>query len=169
MNLTRRAFIKANAAVSAAAVAGISLPAAATNLIVDQDKTKINWEKAPCRFCGTGCSVLVGTQSGRVVATQGDPVAPVNKGLNCIKGYFLSKIMYGHDRLQTPLLRMKHGQYDKNGDFEPVSWDTAFDVMAEKWKAAIKKKGPTSVGMFGSGQWTVMEGYAALKMMKAGF
>jgi nitrate reductase NapA len=169
MNLTRRAFIKANAAASAAAVAGISLPAAATNLIVDQDKTKINWEKAPCRFCGTGCSVLVGTQSGRVVATQGDPVAPVNKGLNCIKGYFLSKIMYGHDRLQTPLLRMKHGQYDKNGDFEPVSWDTAFDVMAEKWKAAIKKKGPTSVGMFGSGQWTVMEGYAALKMMKAGF
>ena len=42
MNLTRRAFIKANAAASAAAVAGISLPAVATNLIVDQDKTKIN-------------------------------------------------------------------------------------------------------------------------------
>ena len=169
MKLTRRAFIKANAAASAAAVAGISLPAVATNLIVDQDKTKISWQKAACRFCGTGCSVLVGTQAGRVVATQGDPKAPVNRGLNCIKGYFLSKIMYGHDRLQTPLLRMKHGQYDKNGDFEPVSWDTAFDVMAEKWKQAIKKKGPTSVGMFGSGQWTVMEGYAASKMMKAGF
>ena len=169
MNLTRRAFIKANAAASAAAVAGISLPAAATNLIVDEDETKISWEKAPCRFCGTGCSVLVGTQAGRVVATQGDPVAPVNKGLNCIKGYFLSKIMYGHDRLQTPLLRMKDGKFDKNGDFEPVSWDAAFDVMAEKWKAALKKKGPTSVGMFGSGQWTVMEGYAALKLMKAGF
>ena len=95
MKLTRRAFIKANAAASAAAVAGISLPAVATNLIVDQDKTKINWEKAACRFCGTGCSVLVGTQAGRVVATQGDPEAPVNRGLNCIKGYFLSKIMYG--------------------------------------------------------------------------
>ena len=169
MKLSRREFIKANAAASAAAVAGISLPAVATNLIVDQDKTRITWEKAPCRFCGTGCSVLVGTQAGRVVATQGDPEAPVNKGLNCIKGYFLSKIMYGSDRLQTPLLRMKDGKYDKNGDFQPVSWDTAFDVMAEKWKAALKKKGPTSVGMFGSGQWTVMEGYAASKMMKAGF
>ena len=31
----------------------------------------IRWDKAPCRFCGTGCSVLVGTQNGRVVATQG--------------------------------------------------------------------------------------------------
>ncbi|MEF1162052.1 periplasmic nitrate reductase subunit alpha, partial [Vibrio parahaemolyticus] len=54
-------------------------------------------------------------------------------------------------------------------EFTPVSWDVAFDTMAEKWKASLEKKGPTSVGMFGSGQWTVMEGYAAAKMMKAGF
>ena len=169
MKMTRRAFVKANAAASAAAVAGISLPASAANLIVSSDETEIKWDKAPCRFCGTGCSVLVGTKNGRVVATQGDPKAPVNKGLNCIKGYFLSKIMYGKDRLQTPLLRMKDGEYHKEGEFTPVSWDHAFDVMAEKWKAALKKQGPSGVGMFGSGQWTVMEGYAASKMMKAGF
>ncbi|MGF1758282.1 periplasmic nitrate reductase subunit alpha [Photobacterium sagamiensis] len=169
MKMTRRAFVKANAAASAAAVAGITLPASATNLIVSSDQTKIKWDKAPCRFCGTGCSVLVGTQNGRVVATQGDPESPVNKGLNCIKGYFLSKIMYGKDRLQTPMLRMKNGKFDKDGDFAPISWDQAFDIMAEKWKAALKEKGPTSVGMFGSGQWTIFEGYAASKMMKAGF
>ncbi|MEF1281995.1 periplasmic nitrate reductase subunit alpha, partial [Vibrio fortis] len=169
MKMTRRAFVKANAAASAAAVAGVTLPATAANLIASSDETKITWDKAPCRFCGTGCSVLVGTQNGKVVATQGDPEAPVNKGLNCIKGYFLSKIMYGKDRLDTPLLRMKDGKFHKDGDFAPVSWDQAFDVMAEKWKEALAKKGPTSVGMFGSGQWTVMEGYAAAKMMKAGF
>lgn len=169
MKITRRAFVKANAAASAAAVAGITLSASATNLIVSSDETAIKWDKAPCRFCGTGCSVLVGTQNGRVVATQGDPEAPVNKGLNCIKGYFLSKIMYGEDRLTTPLLRMKNGQFDKDGDFAPVTWDQAFDVMADKFKAALKEKGPTSVGMFGSGQWTIMEGYAAAKLMKAGF
>ncbi|HGS4500669.1 TPA: periplasmic nitrate reductase subunit alpha [Vibrio parahaemolyticus] len=169
MKMTRRAFVKANAAASAAAVAGITLPASAANLIASSDQTKITWDKAPCRFCGTGCSVLVGTQNGKVVATQGDPEAPVNKGLNCIKGYFLSKIMYGQDRLTQPLLRMKDGKYHKGGEFTPVSWDVAFDTMAEKWKASLEKKGPTSVGMFGSGQWTVMEGYAAAKMMKAGF
>ncbi|MGF1754924.1 periplasmic nitrate reductase subunit alpha [Vibrio makurazakiensis] len=169
MKMTRRAFVKANAAASAAAVAGVTLPATATNLIASSDQTKITWDKAPCRFCGTGCSVLVGTQNGKVVATQGDPEAPVNKGLNCIKGYFLSKIMYGKDRLEQPLLRMKDGKFHKDGDFQPVSWDMAFDVMAEKWKASLKKNGPTGVGMFGSGQWTVMEGYAAVKLMKAGF
>ncbi len=169
MKFTRRELIRANAAAAAAALAGVVLPTAATNLIATSADTKIKWDKAPCRFCGVGCSVLVGTQSGRVVATQGDPESPVNKGLNCIKGYFLSKIMYGNDRLTTPLLRMQDGKYDKNGDFQPVSWDQAFDIMAQKWKEALKKKGPTSVGMFGSGQWTVMEGYAAVKLMKAGF
>ncbi|WP_299794343.1 periplasmic nitrate reductase subunit alpha [uncultured Shewanella sp.] len=169
MKMSRREFIKANAAASAAALAGITLPASATNLIASSEESKIHWDKAPCRFCGTGCSVLVGTQEGKVVATQGDPEAPVNKGLNCIKGYFLSKIMYGADRLTQPLLRQTNGKFDKNGEFAPVSWDDAFDIMARKWKSALKKKGPTSVGMFGSGQWTVMEGYAAVKMMKAGF
>ncbi|MFT5790150.1 MAG: nitrate reductase NapA [Shewanella sp.] len=169
MKMSRREFIKANAAASAAALAGVTLPATATNLIASSNESKIHWDKAPCRFCGTGCSVLVGTQEGKVVATQGDPESPVNKGLNCIKGYFLSKIMYGSDRLTQPLLRQTNGKFDKNGDFAPVSWDQAFDIMADKWKAALKEKGPTSVGMFGSGQWTVMEGYAASKMMKAGF
>ena len=168
MNISdsRRTFLKATAAAATASAAGIQLASGPANA---QIKTSdIRWNKAACRFCGTGCSVLVGTKNGRVVATQGDPESPVNRGLNCIKGYFLSKIMYGEDRLTTPLLRKSNGVFDKNGEFEPVSWDEAFDTMAEKWKAAIREKGPSAVSIFGSGQWTVWEGYAAAKFMKAG-
>jgi len=180
MKLSRRNFIKTNAIAATAAVAGITIPGISTEVEAAAAQDTIRWDKAPCRFCGTGCSVLVGTQNGRIVATQGDPEAPVNRGLNCVKGYFLSKIMYGKDRLQTPLLRMKDGKYDKEGEFTPVSWNEAFDVMAEKWKAALKRdlannqglpanKQTSSVGMFGSGQWTIFEGYAASKLYKAGF
>ncbi|WP_198263539.1 nitrate reductase catalytic subunit NapA [sulfur-oxidizing endosymbiont of Gigantopelta aegis] len=168
MSITRRDFIKSNAAVAAASVAGVTLPVSVTQA-ADSADDGIRWDKAACRFCGTGCSVLVGTKGGKMVANQGDPDAPVNKGLNCIKGYFLTKIMYGKDRLTKPLLRKKNGKYDKNGDFTEVSWDEAFDTMADKWKTTLKDKGPTAVGMFGSGQWTVWEGYAASKMIKAGF
>lgn len=120
MQANRRDFLKAQALAASAAAAGLPIVAeAATNK--DAGKTAadvaVRWDKAPCRFCGTGCAVMVGVQDGKVVATQGDPEAPVNRGLNCIKGYFLSKIMYGKDRLQTPLLRKKNGQYDKDGDF----------------------------------------------------
>lgn len=169
MTINRRDFIKANAVAAAAAVAGVTVPAAASNLITSSDLTKLKWDKAPCRFCGTGCSVNVGVMDGKIVATHGDIKSPVNKGLNCVKGYFLSKIMYGKDRLTTPLLRMTNGEYDKEGEFTPISWDKAFDVMEEKAKTTLKEKGPTAVGMFGSGQWTVQEGYAASKLMKAGF
>jgi len=169
MKLSRRQYLKTQAAQVAASVAGISLPSFATNLITVADEEKLKWSKAPCRFCGTGCSVNVATKDGQVVATHGDIKSPVNRGLNCVKGYFLSKIMYGGDRLDTPLLRMKEGRYDKNGDFTPVSWDVAFDIMAEKFKTTLRDKGPEAIGMFGSGQWTVWEGYAAVKLMKAGF
>ncbi|HWP16406.1 MAG TPA: nitrate reductase catalytic subunit NapA [Xanthobacteraceae bacterium] len=168
-DLDRRKVLKLEAAAMAAAAGGIATPAAAQNLITERSATELKWDKAPCRFCGTGCSVIVATKDNRVVATHGDMKSEVNRGLNCVKGYFLSKIMYGHDRLTQPLLRKKNGQYDKNGEFTPVSWDEAFTVMADKFKAALKAKGPTSVGMFGSGQWTVWEGYAASKLFKAGF
>lgn len=177
MKLNRRDFIKTNAIAATATAAGITVPG--VQAMADKDSA-IRWDKAPCRFCGTGCSVLVGTKDGRVVATQGDPDAPVNRGLNCIKGYFLSKIMYGKDRITSPLLRMTDGEYDKDGEFTPISWDQAFDIMAEKWKTALAKdlkanegkpadQLTSSVGMFGSGQWTVWEGYAASKLYKAGF
>jgi len=90
MTLSRRAFIKASAAASAAAAAHITLPGGAS-LAASGD---IRWDKGVCRFCGTGCGVLIGVKNDRIVATQGDPEAPVNRGLNCIKGYFLSKIQY---------------------------------------------------------------------------
>jgi nitrate reductase NapA len=167
--LTRRDVIKAQAVAAAAAAAGLPLSAEAQNLVTDSSITDLKWSKAACRFCGTGCSIMVATKAGRVVATHGDAEAEVNRGLNCVKGYFLSKIMYGKDRLTQPLLRKTDGVYDKEGDFTPVSWDEAFDIMAEKWKATLKEKGPTGIGMFGSGQWTVWEGYAASKLMKAGF
>ena len=166
MSLTRRDFIKSNAIAAAAATAGITLPASKTAMADVNDG--VLWDKAACRFCGTGCSVLLGVKDGRVVASQGDPDAPVNKGLNCIKGYFLPKILYGKDRLTKPLLRKKNGKFDKNGDFEEITWDEAFDIMAEKWKASLKEKGPTAVGMFGSGQWTLWDGYAASKFIKGG-
>jgi nitrate reductase NapA len=166
MTVTRRDFIKANAILATVAAAGLT---AAPAIAETAGKSDIRWDKGPCRFCGTGCGVLVGVKDGRVVATQGDPDAPVNRGLNCIKGYFLSKIMYGEDRLTKPLLRKKNGVYAKDGEFTPVSWDEAFDVMAAKWKETLKAKGPTAIGMFGSGQWTLWEGYAGVKLMKAGF
>ena len=167
--MNRRDMLKAHAAAVAALAAGVVLPATAQPVPGGIESLKIKWSKAACRFCGTGCGVMVGVKDGRVVATHGDMLSEVNRGLNCVKGYFLSKIMYGADRLTQPLLRKRDGRYAKDGVFTPVSWGEAFDVMAAEAKRVLKAKGPTALGMFMSGQSTIWEGYAATKLMRAGF
>ena len=57
MATDRRTFLKMQAAATAAAAAGISTSAEASNLVADSSITGLDWNKAPCRFCGTGCSV----------------------------------------------------------------------------------------------------------------
>ena len=94
MEFTRRDMIKAQAAAAAAAVAGIALPAGAANVVVPGDEAQLRWDKAPCRFCGTGCGVMVAVKDGRVVATHGDINAEVNRG----------PVSYTHLTLPTILL-----------------------------------------------------------------
>ncbi|MBN2964712.1 nitrate reductase catalytic subunit NapA [Sulfurospirillum sp. T05] len=169
MSLSRRDFLKTSAAATAAAAVGISVPSEA-RAAAAQAESGWRWDKSVCRFCGTGCGIMVATKEGKIVAVKGDPAAPVNRGLNCIKGYFNAKIMYGADRLTQPLLRTNDkGEFDKNGKFRPISWERAFDEMEKNIKRALKESGPEGVGVFASGQYTIMEGCAAQKMMKGGF
>jgi len=135
------------AAVAAAAEAGAGEPPVVPG---------VKWDKAPCRFCGTGCHVQVGVQDDRVVAIAGDRKADVNKGLLCVKGYHVGGALYGRDRLTVPLLR-------KNGRLTPISWSEALETIADRIEAA-----PGRFAIYGSGQWTIPEGYVAQKFIKGG-
>ena len=168
--IKRRDFLKASMAAAAATSVGMNLPDAAQAQMMGRvgQGEGWKWDKVVCRFCGVGCGMQMATQRGRIVAVKGDPESPVNRGLNCIKGYFNAKILYGKDRLTQPLLRMTDGKFDKKGKFTPVSWERAFEEMARQAKQALAEKGPSGVSLFASGQYTIDEGYAAAKFMKAG-
>ena len=133
--MNRREFIKSAAASAACASAGIAVPSSLS--AASEAEKGWRWDKAACRFCGTGCGIMVATKEGKIVAVKGDPEAPVNRGLNCIKGYFNAKIMYGEDRITHPLLRVNEkGEFDKKGKFKQVSWKQAFDVMEAQFRKA---------------------------------
>jgi nitrate reductase NapA len=150
---SRREFLKQSAGLAAMVALGQTIPATDARAAVDDG---LNWQKAPCRFCGTGCGALVGVKDGRVVAVQGDRESPVNRGLLCVKGYHAGVALYGKDRLTTPLIR-------KDGKQVPATWDEAITRIAEKIV-----EDPSRFAIYGSGQWTIPEGYAALKLIKAG-
>ncbi|HUL58523.1 MAG TPA: nitrate reductase catalytic subunit NapA, partial [Anaeromyxobacteraceae bacterium] len=163
IELTRRELLQAGFTTAVVGAAGLPLR------VLPDDAGAWSWDKGVCRFCGTGCGIQIATRDGRVVAVKGDPASPVNRGLLCAKGYANAQIPYGADRLTRPLLRKRAGQFDKRGDFVPVSWDEALDVMKREWTRAHRALGPTGVAIMGSGQYTIMEGYAAVKLAKAGW
>ena len=164
LELTRRELLKAGFTTAVVGAAGAPLTARGA-----EGEQGWRWDRGVCRFCGVGCGLQVATARGRVVAVKGDPASPVNRGLLCVKGYALPQIQYAADRLTRPLLRMKDGRFDKTGDFAPVSWQTAFDVMEREWKRVHRELGPTGVAIMGSGQYLIQEGYAAVKLLKAGW
>jgi nitrate reductase NapA len=145
---------------------GLPVPAGANP--ADPDRGW-KWDKGVCRFCGVGCGIQIATRNGRIAAVKGDPDSPVNRGLLCVKGYANAEIQYGEDRLTQPMLRLKNGRFDKSGDFVPVTWEQAFDEMERQFKRIHGELGPTGIGIMGSGQYTVQEGYAAVKLLKAGW
>ncbi|UNY97634.1 molybdopterin-dependent oxidoreductase [Zhouia spongiae] len=157
----RRSFIKKMAVLSAMTAAATMFP----GILFAEEQEKglpdgnLNWKKAPCRFCGVGCGVLVGVENGKAVAVKGDPKSPVNKGLCCVKGYHSVMALYGKDRLTKPLVK-------QNGRYVETSMDDALDLIAAKMKETINDHGKDAVSIYGSGQWTIPDGYVASKLFK---
>ena len=159
--LDRRAFLKKLALASAAATAASLVPGVAFGdwKELDVEGGDIQWRKTPCRFCGVGCGLLVGLAGGRAVAVKGDPDSAVNRGLCCVKGYHSVQSLYGKDRLKKALVR-------KGGQLVEVPIDEALEVVAAKMKETIAEHGKDAVSIYGSGQWTIPDGYVASKLFK---
>ena len=158
----RRNFIKKMAKLSAMTAAASMFPGI---IFADaQEKgipkgMNLDWKKAPCRFCGVGCGVLVGVEKGKAVAVKGDPKSSVNKGLCCVKGYHSVMALYGINRLTKPLIK-------KNGSYVETSMEEALDLIASKMEKTIDEYGKDAVSIYGSGQWTIPDGYVASKLFK---
>jgi len=119
-----------------------------------------SWHKGVCRFCGTGCGIMIGVRDGKVVDVKGDEYAH-NRGRICIKGILNREILYVRDRALYPMIR-------RNGRLERASWDEAMSLVAERFREAIDRYGPDSVAFYGSGQLFTEESYTANKLFKAG-
>ena len=122
--------------------------------------TAETWHKSVCRYCGTGCGVLIGMRDGRVTDIRGDELAH-NKGVICIKGAMLRELPYVEGRLTQPKIR-------RDGKLVDATWDEAMALVAQKFKEAMAASGPDAVAFYGSGQLFTEESYTANKLFKAG-
>ncbi|MEM8649189.1 MAG: molybdopterin-dependent oxidoreductase [Pseudomonadota bacterium] len=111
--------------------------------------------KTTCPYCGVGCGVLATKRRDGSVDIKGDPDHPANFGRLCSKGSALGETLGLQGRLLHPEI---------NG--ERSDWDTALDLVAEKFSQAIEDHGPDSVAFYVSGQILTEDYYVANKLMK---
>ncbi|HEY4575139.1 MAG TPA: molybdopterin-dependent oxidoreductase, partial [Thermoanaerobaculia bacterium] len=92
--------------------------------------------------CPDACSLEVRVVDGRVVKVDGDHRNPVTQGFICAKVRRTPEHLYGPDRLLYPARRIgPKGE----GRFERISWDAAYDLAAERLRAARERSGGESI------------------------
>ena len=155
-NMKRRDFIKITAAASAAASIGVNLFPGFSLAKADGG---VSWHKSVCRYCGTGCGVMIGEQDGKIVKVKGDQLNTINRGSLCVKSFYLPKAVNSKTRLKTPLIK-------KNGKLVEASWDEALTLVAKKFNQIRKDHGPNALAFYGSGQAETEETYMANKLYK---
>ena len=172
MDISRRGFVKATAvALASAAAAGTmsSLVGCASGEGQSTTAASGDGQKytSVCRFCGCGCGVICEVKDNKLISVTGDPDNESNKGLNCVKGYYLAKIMYGDDRLTTPMIREDKSTKGTGEGLREASWDEALDLVSSKLKETWKSD-KSRLAFWLSGQQPITEGYACAKFIKAG-
>ena len=172
MDYSRRTFVKGVAvSLATATAAGASVSLLSGCSTSDETSGTAGGQtqvyKSVCRFCGCGCGVLCEVKDGTLISVSGDPDNQSNRGLNCIKGYYLAKILYGEDRLVTPLIRDDNATKGTKGGLREASWEEALDLVASKLRDTWKTD-KSRLAFWGSGQQPITEGYLTAKFWKAG-
>ena len=100
--------------------------------------------KSTCRMCHGICQVNVHLKGDTVVKVTGDKESITSRGYICPKGRASVELLYHPDRLTHPLRRV--GKKGEN-KWERISWDEAFDEMAQKLSSIRKEHGPEYVSL----------------------
>ena len=117
--------------------------------------------KTTCPYCGVGCGVLAKTDGQRITDVRGDPDHPANFDRLCTKGSTLHPTTTPYGRALHPEMRTSRDE-----DRKRVSWDDAFDTLADKFAKTIADHGPDSVGFYISGQLVTEDYYVFNKLAK---
>ena len=120
------------------------------------------WVPTTCGYCSVGCGIEIGVKDGRAVASRPHAAHPVNRGKLCPKGLSEHYTIGADNRAKAPLLR-------KNGRLTPVSWDTAFETMVQRFREVQQKHGPGALGVLSTGQLVTEEFYTLGKLVQLGF
>ncbi len=130
------------------------------------DVFSTNYKKAAekvrtvCTYCGVGCNLDVAKRGDNILGIRAPYDAEVNEGHTCVKGRYAFKFYNHPERLRSPMVR-------KDGELVPVSWDEAYDYIADRLNNIKKEHGPNAIAGISSSRCTNEENYLMQKFIRA--
>jgi anaerobic selenocysteine-containing dehydrogenase len=103
-----------------------------------------------CNLCEAICGLELTIEDGphgsrTVTGVRGDKDDPLSRGHICPKGVAIADIYSDPDRLRRPIRRVGNGP---DARWQEISWDEAFDAVADGLASAINAHGKDAVGIY---------------------
>lgn len=130
--------------------------------LININPAKVRKVRTTCPFCGTGCNFDLNVLDNKIVGVTPAEDAVVNGTSLCVKGRYHTDMLYNKNRLTTPLIK-------KKGEFVKVTYDEAFDYIAENIKRIIDQYGSDSVAGLSSARCTNEDNFIFQKLFRVGF
>ncbi len=124
-----------------------------------------------CNYCGVGCQLDLNVRDGRIIRVTTRQEFPVNGLQACVKGRYGFDFVHHADRLKRPqvrryLLEGSERPTAGRGDWIPVDWETALNLVADKLREIKANHGPDAVAMLASAKCTNEENYLMQKLAR---
>ena len=94
-----------------------------------------------CPLCEATCGVELTIEGDRITGVRGDKQDAFSGGYLCPKGASLGALDADPDRLRQPVVR-------RGGEWVPVAWDEAFELVDGRLGEVISEFGRDAVGMY---------------------
>ncbi len=126
-----------------------------------------------CGYCGVGCQFDLNVRDNRVVGVTPNPAAPVNGMALCVKGRYGYGFLHHADRLTSPRVRRylldgspKSMSLDDRGDWVDVDWETALQIVVDRFARIHNESGPDAFALLSSAKCTNEENYLVQKLAR---
>lgn len=144
--LSRRTFLKVGAAVGASlgAMTGLAmkdpfkLVGLAEKKAEEGGKVQTFFNACP-RNCYDTCAMVTTVKDGTITFVSGNEKNTYTRGRLCVKGNSYPRMVYSPDRIKYPMRQKGRG----SGNWERISWDEAFTLIAAKILEIKKRYGST--------------------------
>lgn len=95
-----------------------------------------------CTLCEAMCGLSLEVEQGKVIAVGPDHDDVLSRGYICPKGAAIADVYHDPDRLRQPVRRTP------GGEFEPISWQEAFDLVGRQLNSIRRQHGADALAMY---------------------